>query len=87
MRNQQETFEKLAYLHNEINNFKTKLDGIESITEFDSTELLSEANKICAPCGAAYGEYTYLFEAAGLKAGEIYRDFWDRIEKKGEYEK
>jgi len=85
MRDQAETFEKLAELHNSIYVFRAKLDAIDSVDENHSKLLLDEANKICSPCGAAYGEYTYLFEAAGVRFGEIYKNFWDRIEKKGEY--
>jgi hypothetical protein len=81
MRNQIETFEKLSKLHNDIYAFRAKLEAIEAISEIEKLSLLVEANKIVAPCGGAYGEYTYLFEACGIRFGEIYQDFWDRLDE------
>lgn len=86
-RNHEETFEELSELHNAIYTFRTKLDAIESIeSEADKLALLSEVNKIGKQCGAAYGKYTYLFDACGNRLREIYHDFWVRLEKTGEYE-
>lgn len=73
-------FEKLDALHTQIFQLATKLEALESVPENQRLELLAEMNKVGAPCGAAYGQYTYLFEAAGQKLSEIYHDFWDRIE-------
>lgn len=85
MRDQTETFEKLAKFHNAIYTFKAKLDAIEKVNDDQGKYLLTEANAITLPYGDAYGEYTYLFDACGVRFIEIYKDFWDRIDKKGDY--
>jgi len=77
--------EELTKIHNEIMQFRKKLDGIDSVTEQEALEILKEANKVVAPCLKLYGEYNYLFRAAGDRFHEIYKDFCDRMEGKGEY--
>ena len=80
-----EQLERLADVHNITKAFFKKLDNIESVTHEDSMAILKEANSIAAMCNGAYGEYTYLFTACARHFDEMYQDFWDRIEKKGEY--
>lgn len=80
-----EIFEKLESIHNTINEFFRRLDAIESLTEKQKSEILKEANFIVAPCTAAHGEYTYLFKSVSNNFQDRYNDFWDRIEKKGDY--
>jgi hypothetical protein len=75
--------EKLQVLHNDLMSLKSKLDSTS--TESEARDILKLTNNIAARCGAAYGQYTYLFEACGQKLHEIINDFFDRVEKKGEY--
>jgi len=77
--------EELTKIHNSIMQFRKKLDGIYFVTDQESMEILEEANKVVVPCLRSYGEYNYLFRAAGDRFREIYKDFWDRIDGKGEY--
>lgn len=80
-----ETFKNLEKIHDNVKAFFSKLDVISQVDDKLKLEILAQANALCSQFNGAYGEYSYLYAACARNFEEKYQDFWDRIEKKGDY--
>ena len=72
--------ERLEAIREDINNFISRLDSVQTVDDDLGMDLLKSCNALCMRVNGSYGPQQELFDNENKRLGDAYRKFWRRID-------